>query len=60
MLAILRDFFIVIKEKRKRNSKIFLAIFIIIYIITAIITYKDFTSLLPLLAALIYIIAIRD
>lgn len=60
ILAILRDFFIVIKEKRKRNSKIFLAIFIIIYIITAIITYKDFTSLLPLLAALIYIIAIRD
>jgi hypothetical protein len=59
ILAILRDCFIVLKDKKKRNSNIFLLMFVIAYIIIAIVTYENIYSLLPLTAALIYIISIR-
>jgi hypothetical protein len=58
ILAILRDVSIVLKDKRQRDDKILLIGFIIIYIIVAIFTYENIYSLLPLAAALIYIISI--
>ena len=58
ILAILRDSFIVLKEKKKRNSNIFLLIFVVVYIIVGVMNYDSYYSLLPLAAALIYIISI--
>ncbi len=58
ILAILRDSFIVLKEKKKRNSNIFLLIFVVVYIIVGVMNYDNYYSLLPLAAALIYIISI--
>ena len=57
VLAILRDSFIIKKEKNPKLSKqIYLYIFIILYILASIITYNGIFSLLPLLAAFIYFI----
>ncbi len=57
IIAIFRDSFIILKDKNnKYNKSIFLYIFIVVYITVAIITYKDIFSLLPLLAAIIYLI----
>ena len=58
ILAILRDSFIVLKEKKKRNSNIFLLIFVVVYIIVGVMNYDNYYSLLPLAAALVYIISI--
>lgn len=58
-LAICRDSFIIIKNKRKKlSSKMFLGLFIITYIITGIYTYKGVLSLFPIIAATIYIIPV--
>ena len=58
-LAIFRDSFIIMKDKnQKYNKNFFLYIFIIIYIIVSIVTYKNIWSLLPLVAAIIYLIPI--
>ena len=57
VIAIFRDFFIVLKEKNKRlSSVLFLIIFILIYIGVSIYTFINILSLFPLLAAIIYII----
>ena len=59
ILAVLRDSFIVIKDRfSKTTNHIVLFIFIILYIVAAIFTYNGILSILPLLAALIYIIFI--
>lgn len=59
VLAIVRDNFIIIKDKNKKlSNNIYLILFIIIYIISGIFTYKGIISILPLIAALIYIIFI--
>lgn len=59
VLAIIRDCFIIHKEKNKKLSSIFyLFIFLLIYLITAILTYDGILSLFPLFAATIYIIFI--
>ena len=58
ILAIIRDFFVVIKEKYKWKSNFYLIFFVLVYIIIWVITYENIYSLLPLLAALIYIISI--
>lgn len=59
ILGILRDIIIVKKEKYKcLSSNIIFYTFIIIYILISILTYKDLTSLFPLIAALIYLIPI--
>lgn len=58
-IAIFRDFFIIVKDKnQKYNKNLFLYFFIIIYIIISIITYKNIWSILPLVAATIYLIPI--
>ena len=59
VLAIIRDNFIILKDKNKKlSSNIYLILFILIYIIAGIFTYNGIISLLPLMAALIYIIFI--
>lgn len=59
LLAIVRDCFIIYKEKNKKLSKkIYLFIFIVLYILASVFTYDGIVSILPLLAALIYIIFI--
>lgn len=59
ILGIIRDGFIIIKEKYKfLSKKIFLLIFIVIYLIVGIMTYNGIFSLFPLVAALIYIIPV--
>lgn len=60
ILAIIRDTYIVKKDKQNQKSNIFLYIFIILYIVSAIITFKGIYSILPLLAALIYLIVIYN
>lgn len=57
VIAIIRNSFVIVKEGNKKlNSIIFLLIFIIIYIISGIFTYNNIYSLLPISAALIYLI----
>ena len=59
VLAIIRDNFIILKDKNKKlSSNIYLILFILIYIIASIFTYNGIISLFPLMAALIYIIFI--
>ena len=59
LLAIFRDYFVILKEKHPRlSNNIYLIIFIVLYIIASIFTYNGILSILPLLAALIYIIFI--
>ena len=59
VLAIFRDYFIIKKEKNHKLSNIlYLFIFIILYIIASIFTYRGILSVLPLVAAIIYIIFI--
>ena len=58
LLAIFRDF-IILKEKHPKLSNIiYLILFIIVYVIATIFTYNSILSILPLLAAMIYIICI--
>ena len=59
IIAICRDYFIILKSKNKLfSSNIFLIIFILIYIVTGILTYKSIWSVLPVLAAIIYIVPV--
>ena len=59
LLAIFRDYFIILKEKYPKLSNIiYLILFIIVYVIATIFTYNGILSILPLLAAMIYIISI--
>lgn len=56
-IAILRDTFIVCKEKKKvLNNVLFLVIFILLYLCAMIYTYNGILSIFPLVAALIYLI----
>ena len=56
-LAIIRDFFIILKDKNKKFSKrYFLVIFILFYLIALILTYNGIFSIFPLIAAIIYMI----
>lgn len=56
-IAILRDTFIVCKEKKKvLNNILFLVIFILLYLCAMIYTYNGILSIFPLVAALIYLI----
>ena len=59
LLAIFRDYFIILKEKHPKLSNIiYLILFIIVYVIATIFAYNNILSILPLLAAMIYIICI--
>ena len=55
IMAIIRDLFVMLKEKYKvLNNNILFFIFIIVYILIAIISYENLISLLPILAAVTY------
>ena len=57
VLAIFRNYFIILKDKYKKlSSVLFLIIFILIYIGVSIYTFTNILSLFPLVAAIIYII----
>lgn len=59
LLAIFRDYFIIFKEKHSKfSNKVYLMLFILLYIIAAVFTYNGILSILPLIAAIIYIIFI--
>ena len=59
IIGICRDTFVILKEKNKLlSSNIFLFLFILIYIIVGVYTYSNIWSILPLIAAIIYIIPI--
>lgn len=59
ILAICRNLFVMFKEKNKiLSSNIFMYMFVVIYIIAAIYTYTNILSILPLVAAIIYTVAI--
>ena len=55
IIAIIRDGFIIIKEKNtKLSNNLFLLFFIMLYVIAAFFTYDGILSMFPLVAALIY------
>ncbi len=59
IIAIIRNYFIVLKEKYKKlDSNVFLVLFILVYILVAIFTYTNVLSLFPLISGMIYIIPI--
>ena len=56
VIALVRNEIIAVKEKRKKlNNKIVLIIFFIIYLILGVLTYENIYSVLPILAAMIYL-----
>lgn len=60
IIAIIRDLFIVIKDKKHWSSNIVLIIFVTLYVTMAVFTYENIYSILPLSAALIYTITVRN
>ena len=59
VVAILRDSFVIIKNKNKfLSSNLFLLIFFAIYLMVGILTYTSIWSVFPIIAAVIYIIPI--
>lgn len=55
IIAIIRDGFIIIKDKNtKLSNNLFLLFFIMLYVIAAFFTYDGILSMFPLVAALIY------
>ena len=59
IIAIFRDLFILVKNKNKiLSANIFMIIFILIYIVVGIYNYNSIFSILPLAAAIIYIIPV--
>ena len=59
VLAMLRNYFVILKERHPKLSNIFyLIMFIILYLLASVITYDGILSVLPLLAALIYVIVL--
>ena len=59
LMALIRNLFIIEKEKNKKlNKKLFLILFIICYIVLGIYTFKNIYSILPFTAAIIYMIVV--
>ena len=59
VMALIRNIVIVTKEKIKfLQSVVILVIFIILYVLVGIFTYNGLWSILPVLAAIIYMIAV--
>lgn len=59
VIAIIRDIFVIEKKKYPLlNKKVFLYLFVFIYVLSAILTYQNLSFILPLCAALIYLVAI--
>lgn len=56
VIALVRNELIIVKEKNKKfNNGIILILLFIIYLISGIVTYKNIYSMLPILAAMIYL-----
>lgn len=56
VIALIRNEIIIIKEKNKKlNNNIVLIAMFIIYLVSGILTYKNIYSILPILAAMIYL-----
>lgn len=56
VMALGRNEIIILKEKNKKlNKTIIFIIILIVYIISGIVTYKNIYSILPILAAIIYL-----
>ena len=61
IIALIRNIFILKKEKYKKlDSSVFLILFLIGYIVIFILTYNNIFSILPFLAAIIYMIVVWD
>lgn len=59
VMALIRNIFIIEKEKNKKlNNILFLLIFVICYIILGMYTFKNIYSILPFMAAIIYMIVV--
>ena len=57
IIALIRNEIIILKDKNKKLNNIYiLMIFILAYIATGILTYKNIYSLLPIIAASIYLV----
>lgn len=56
VIALIRNEIIIIKEKNKKfNNNIVIIVMFIIYLVSGILTYKNIYSILPILAAMIYL-----
>lgn len=56
VIALVRNEIIIIKEKNKKlNNKIVLISLLFIYLVSGVLTYKNIYSILPILAAMIYL-----
>ena len=61
VVAIFRDLFVIVKERNSFfGSKLYFYIFIFLYLVISVITYDGFLSLLPIIAALTYMLVIWD
>lgn len=58
VLAFIRNSFVIYKDRKNIKSKLYLLVFMVLYILLSIYTYKNIYSILPSIAALIYLIAI--
>lgn len=59
LIAICRNIFVIFKDKNKvLSSNIFLYVFILVYIMSGIWTFENIWSILPIISAIIYAIAI--
>ena len=56
IIALIRNKIIIVKEKNKKiNNKIVLFILLAIYVVSGVLTYKNIYSILPIIAAMIYL-----
>lgn len=61
IIALIRNKIIIVKEKDKKlNNNVVLVILFIAYLISGILTYKNIYSVLPILAAMIYLYFVWD
>jgi len=59
LLALIRNVFILKKDdNEKLNKKIYLVVFILLTIVLGILTFNDIYSILPFIAAIIYLIVV--
>lgn len=59
LLAMFRNIFVIFKDKNKSlSSNIFLYIFILAYTLSGILTFENVWSILPIVSAIIYAVAI--
>ena len=61
VIALIRNEIVILKEKNKKlGSRVVLIILVIVYIIAGILTYENIYSILPIMAAVIYLFFVWD